>query len=330
MKKNLQVIGRVRNAARPNNVVTRQDLTEYAYGLTQEIDPIMRVAGLFAPIVPTGVTDGRYNKFDDTQHFKAYANARRSMGGQANSIAFLNDTGSFACEPYGLRIAIDQHERSRAGETAQMALLERAKTRTLTVTCGLSYLNDVITTVKASVSAAAGKGSWQDAAKDPIAEINDQFKKVYLATGMVPNTVVFDFGAWCVFSQHPKVLARMPGADLASASPERVAKLLVNPSAKIEIVETAILTGGGLGNTSATKVGILGGSVFVMFNSPAATQYDPSFCKTFTPAQKLFTEVYSYREEPHLDWYENNWTLQIAVVASTLCARIDVTGATSN
>ena len=84
---------------------------------------------------------------------------------------------------------------------------------------------------------------------------------------------------------------------------------------------------GGLGNASATKQGVLGGSVLIFFNSPVATAYDPSFCKTFAPSANLFTEVYSYREEPHLDWFENDWTCQPKVVAPLLCKRIDVTGA---
>jgi hypothetical protein len=59
------------------------------------------------------------------------------------------------------------------------------------------------------------------------------------------------------------------------------------------------------------------------------TQYDPSFMKMFAQSANLFTEVYTYREEPHLTWYENDWTGQVVVVASTLCRSITVTGATS-
>ena len=162
---------------------------------------------------------------------------------------------------------------------------------------------------------------------DPIAEINGQIKAVYLATGMIPNQIVFDFGAWAVFSDNPNVLKRMPGADIAQVSPDRVSRLFVNPNAKVEIVETAALYGGGLGNSSATKRGILGGSVLILFNSPMATVYDPSFAKTFAPAAQLFTEIFSYREEPHFDWFENDWTCDPQVIASGLCKRIDVTGA---
>lgn len=314
-------------ANRPNNVQVRSDLTQYAFALMQDIEPIRRLAGVLAPVVPTGGTTGLYNKFDSTQAFKAYAEAvaRRAVGGHAQEIGFLSDTANYNVQPYGLRIKIDEFEKQQAGPAA--TLLEQAKVRTLTINSALAYLNSVIVAIKASVSAASGKGSWLDGNTDPIQEINAQIKAVFTATGMIPNKVVFDFGAWCVFSDNAKVLARMPGADIAQVSPERIRKLFVNPNADVEIVETSILTGGGLGNTSATKQGILGGSVFVFFNSPVATPYDPSFCKTFSPSANLFTEVFSYREEPHFDWFENDWACQPVVVASSLCRRIDVTGA---
>lgn len=316
-------------ANRPNNTQARKDLTDYAAGLMQDIEPAMRLANILAPVVPTGGASGLYNKFDSTQAFKAYAAhvARRAIGGKAQAIEFLGDTANYNVQPSGLRISIDEFERAQAG--AATSLLEQGKTRTLTINCAVSYLNEVVSTIKSAVSATSGKGSWSEANVDPIQEINSQIKAVYLATGMIPNHVVFDFGAWCIFADNPKVLARMPGADVAQVSPARIQRLFANPNATVEIVETAVLTGGGLGNTSATKQGILGGSVLVFFNSPMATQYDPSFCKTFSISPRLFTEIYSYREEPHLDWYENDWSSQVVVVASTLCKRIDVTGANS-
>jgi hypothetical protein len=315
-------------ASRPTNVTVRQDLTNYAHGITQDLDGIKKLAALLAPVVPTGGTSGLYNKFDATQAFKDYASAvsRRAVGGHAANIEFLSTTANYNASPFGLRISIDEHERQQAGPLGG-TLLEQAKTRTLTINCYLSYLSAVVTAVKAAVSAAAGKGAWNNANVDPIAEINEQIKAVWLATGVLPNNVVMDFGAWCVLSDNPIVLKRMPGADIAQVSPARISKLLVNPNAVITVAETAILYGGGLGNTSATRRGIIGGSALICYNSAFPSPYDPSFCKTFAPSASLFTEVYSYREEPHLDWYQNDWTCDIAVVAASLCKRIDVTGA---
>lgn len=313
--------------ARPNNVTVRADLTTYAYGLSQDLVAIRRMADLFAPVVPTGGTSGLYNLFEDTQAFKAYAAAfsKRAVGGHANEIGFLSTTANYNVEPSGLRVKIDEFERQRAG--GNTLLLEQAKTRTLTVNCLIAHLSQVIAKIKASIVAIAGQGKWNEANVDPIEELNGLIKAVYRASGMVPNTIAMDFGAWCVLASNPKVLARMPGADVASVTGQRVGAMLLNPNIKIEVVETAILTGGGLGNSGATLQGIMGGSVLAFYNSPVATVYDPSFCKTFSPSGSLFTEVYGYREEPHFDWFENDWESDVEVISTKLCKRLDVTGA---
>ena len=314
---------------KPRNVTIRKDLTNYAHMLTQDLAPMRALAQVLAPVVPTGATSGLFNKFDSTMAFKAYADlvARRAIGGQAQMIEFLSDTANYNLKPYGLRISIDQFERDQAGDA--VSLLEEAKTRTLTVNCWLSYLVHLITLIKASVTAAAGKGVWTNANVDPIAEINEQIKAVWLATGILPNRVVMDFGAWCVLCGNPLILKRMPGADIAEVSPMRIKRLLVNPNATIDVIETATLYGGGLGNAAATRVGITGGSVFVLYNSPTPTPYDPSFMKTFAVTPTMFTEVFTYRQEPHQDIYENDWTCEPQVVAASCCKRIDVTGANS-
>lgn len=320
---------------RPNSVTVRNDLTAYAYGLAQDMNKVAEIAKLIAPVVPTGGMSGLYNLFSDQQAFKKYSEgfARRAVGGQANVIGFLSTTANYNCEEYGLRISVDQTELARAGFPSNpnaKQLVEQAKTRTLTANCMLSYLGAVITTVKASVAAASGSGVWLSPNVDPISEINAQMKAMWLATGMVPSDVLIDFGAWICLADNTNVQKRMPGADIITMTPERVGKMLINPNAKITIVDTAALAStGGLGLSSSTLQGVLGGSVLMFYNSPFPTVYDPSFAKTFSPSASLFTEVYSYEEAPHLTWYENDWCCQPVVVASGLCRRIDVTGATA-
>ncbi len=307
-----------------NNINPRRDLTQYAFGLMQDTGIALGLANILAPVVPTGATNGAFNKFDTTQAFKAYADivARRAIGGQAQAIELLSTTDTYALEPYGLRIPIDNHERERAGD--QIRMLEQGKTRTLTIACALSYLTHVTKLVKAAVSAKSKTGDWGNPNVDPIAEIDGLIVDIWKATGMLANHVVIDFGAWVKLRGNPNVLKKMPGADLATVSKERVQGLLVNPEASITIATTAVLTGGGLANTSATKEGVLSSSVLAFYNSAMPTEYDPSFCKTFAMSQQLFTEVYDYEQAPHLTWLENDWTCQPKIVSSSLCKRIDV------
>jgi len=308
---------------KPNNIIQRADLTTYAFGIQQDEQVARNLIQSLAPVVPTGGTTGRFNKFDDTQSFKAYHNASRAIGGQSNEIKFLSDTDDYNVKPYGLRISIDEFERRQAG--AQVALLEQAKTRTLTINCILSHLSAVVGAITGTVNAVANKGNWSNPNKDPIVELDEQVQAIWNATGMVPTNLVLDFGAWIKLRNNPKVIARLAGSDLAALNTDKLAGLLAVP-VKITIVTTAVLSGGGLGNPSAEKTGALGAGVSLLFhNSETPTQYDPSFCKTFAESANLFTEVYQYGQEPHLDWYENNWAADVQVVAPALCRRIDVT-----
>lgn len=310
-------------ANKPQNVISRADLTTYAFGIQQDEQAARSLIKALAPVVPVGGTTGRFNKFEETQAFKSYSNALRAIGGQSNAITFLSDTADYTIKPYGLRISIDEFERRQAG--SQVTLLEQAKTRTLTINCILSHLAAVVAKITAGVSVVAGKGNWTGANVDPIAELDGQIEAMWNATGLVPNKLFLDFGAWLKLRNNPKVQSRFSGGEVSVVTPERVSNLLSVP-VQLVIATSAVLSGGGLGNASATKAGALGANVALLaLNSDSPTQYDPSFCKTFAESANLFTEVYSYREEPHLDWYENNWAADVQIVSASLARRLAIT-----
>lgn len=307
----------------PSAVLDAATLTQYAFAVMQDAQKIRALCDLFAPVVQTGGTNGTFNVFDTTQSFKAYANARRAVGGQAAAITFLSETDTFAAQPYGLRISIDKHERDQAG--AAVGLLQQGKVRTLVVNSLLAHLNAITTAVLAGVSASSGKGNWSSATVDPIAELDGQIEAMWNAAGILPNNLVIDFGAWVLLRNHPLVTARMPGKAVAGLSPSDLTGLLSAPDCKVTVADVAVLTGGGLGNSAATKTGSFGKKALLFYSSPMATQYDPSFAKTFAPSSGLFTAVQTYNEAPNLEWYETDWTADVQVVSSLLCKRVDVT-----
>lgn len=323
-----KIIGRILNDSPSNVVELRQDLTNYAFGLSQDIARVMRIANLFAPVVPTGATAGRYNKFNAQQDFKDYsASARRAVGGQANRIGFLSNTANYNVQPYALSIAIDNFEYDQAG-TSGRSLLEQSKTRTLTVNCAVAHAANVISTVNSSVSAVGGAGVWTDDSVDPVAEIDAQIEAIWRASGIMPNVVAFDFGAWLKFKNHKKVVARLVGAEVATLTTDRAQMLFANPNARVEVVDIAVLTGGGLGNSSASKTGLLGGNVYIFASSEnVATPYDPSFAKTFARSAQLFTGIQQFTEGANVTVLQNDWSADVQVVSSLLAKRISVTGA---
>jgi hypothetical protein len=301
-------------------------------GVMQDSQKALSILNLLAPVVPTGGATGKYNKFESTQAFKQYSAAvmARAIGGKASRIQLLGTTGTYTSNPNALSIAVDDHERLMATEAGQ-SILEQAKTRTLVMSCLVGQIGVVVAAYQAALTAIAGKGDWGNANVDPIAELNAAIKAVYNASGIAPNFCAVDFGAWCLLASNPNVLKRMHGADLAEINENRIGALLVNPSCKITVVDTAALTSSyGLGNSSASMLSVLGGDVFVGYNSAIATPYDPSFCKTFAPTAELFTAVKKIRvEEEHSDVLEIDWTSDVEVVASALCKRITVSGANS-
>ncbi len=307
---------------KPNNVIQQKQLTNYAVAVMNDSARVLNLAKLFAPIVPCGVTNGEYNIFSDLNSFRSYADGRRAIGGQAKVLQFLSTTDTFAAKPYGLRIPIDNAERDRAGD--QFQLLQEGKTRTLTISCLNSFLQHVISTAYAGISATASYGKWSEANVDPIAELDALIEAIWNATGILPNNLVIDFGAWLKLKNNPMVAKRMPGADLVTVTGERVAALLANPEMRITISDVAMYAS-RTDEAANTKKGALAGGVMMFHSAQNATQYDPSFMKSFTVSQNLFTEVYSYAEAPHVEWYENDWTVAVEVVAASLARRIAVT-----
>jgi len=308
-------------SALPNNITVRQDLTAYAFALMPDVAMVNGLANLLAPVVPTGAMVGRYNIFSDLNSFRTYASSSRAIGGQSNAINFLSDTADFSAKPSGLRISIDNVERVQAG--AMVNLMEQGKVRTLTLACANSRLANVISTVKAGVAATAGKGTWTNPNTDPIVEIDSQIEAIWNATGMLPNTILMDFGAWLKLKDNPNIRDRMPGADLAVVNTDRMSALLAVPGIRVVVSEVAMYAN-RTAEAANTKSGALAGSCLIFYSSPMASQYDPSFCKTFSPSTTLFTDVFTYEEQPHLTWYENNWTDVVKVVGSALARRIDV------
>jgi len=305
------------------NVTIRQDLSDYAHAVMQDLNKAIALAKAISPIVPTGSAVGGYNKFETTAAFTQYA-AGRPVGGQATRIKFLSEKANFNCEPFGLRIDIDNFERSQVGDNAAgILLLEQAKIRTLQINSVVAHLTDVITKANAGVAADASLGDWSNANTDPIAEINEAIKNVWEKCGCVPNRVIIDFSAWMLLVSNPLTLKRMPGAELTVISPERVSPLLMVPGVDVIIAETAINSGGGFGSASS-RTGILDSGVLVFCTSDMATQYDPSFMKTFSPTPDMFRSVVSYEELPHLTWYENDWTVDTQVVSSLMATRFAV------
>lgn len=294
-------------------------LTNYASGVAQDV--ISAIAEFLAPSVPTGVSIGQYKEFSDKNAFQIYDTAR-AVGGPATRIKFDADDKTFNCKPNALEIPIDDSERDAAGDD-QLGL-EQAKTRTLVISGATAHENKVVTTVKAGMTAVAGKGKWSEAANNPLEEINEQIETIATNAGMMPNRAVIGLGAWRTLSTHPKVLARFPGAAVVGVTTSQFSSLLLNPSIDLRV---AVLS------KDTTKFGktkvaanIFGASFIGFIASATPSVYDPSLAKTFVTKRGSINAVRTYREEnAHSDVLALDWSEDVKVTGTACGFLIDVT-----
>jgi hypothetical protein len=295
-------------------------LTNFASGLAQ--DRTASLANFIAPIVVTGLASGQYKKYSDKNDFQVLDTAR-AIGGTRKRVEFAATDPFFNCLPQGLETTIDDHERAMAGD-GNVINLQEAKIRNL-VGAGIhSHEKRVYDAIKAGKSATGSIGVWSNPANnDPVNDIDSQIEAIAIATGRMPNRIVFGIGAWRFFRQHSKVIARQPGATLIGLQPDQAGGLFLNPSMEIRV---------GVLSADVNKVGaaknassIVGAEVFIFFGSDTPDQYDPSFAKTFTTAPGMVDAVREYRDDRAAsDVFYVDWSADIQVVAADSGRRITV------
>ncbi|MBP8654959.1 MAG: hypothetical protein KBF08_00295 [Kiritimatiellae bacterium] len=290
-----------------------ETLVSYARGLSQDMSKSL--AEFIAPTVVTGIASGKYKDFSDKNAFKVPV-TRRAVGGKASRIGFESEDKDFNCEPNALEATIDDFERLQAG--TDQAMLEEAKTRDAVSTARLSHEKETFDLVRASVPAVAERGVWSSNDNDPIDELDEQIEAIALATGLMPNRMVIGLSAFRKLRKNTKVIGRMPGAANATLSIEALAAMLINPGIDIRVGSLAYDTAAA-GKTKSNAF-VVGADVFLFYASQNATQYDPSFAKTFSARAGNIFDVRMYREEPRVDVIAVDWTKQTKVV-SALCGR---------
>lgn len=299
-------------------LVLNQTLTNYAYGLEQDIRSA--IADFVAPICSVGTPLGQFKKFDDKNAFIIY-NSARALGGPATRVKFDASDDTFNCKPQALEAPIDDGERAPDGDDLA---LEQARIRSLVVNAVAGREYRVMAAAQAAATAVAGKGNWSSANVDPIEQIDEQIESLAITMGMMPNCILFGIGALRILRHNPKVIARFPGAAVVGVSLQQVAALLLNPAIDARV---------GVLSKDTTKLGqtkvaanIVGSECWIFYGSPVPTQFDPSFMKTFTVRGGSVTAVYQYRDDScRSDVYSVDWSEDIRAVGTSCVKRITIT-----
>lgn len=292
-------------------------LTNYAYGIAQDLRSAL--ANFLAPEVEVPAGIGQFKSFNDKNAFQVY-DTGRAIGGKPNRIQFAASDGTFNCKPQALEATVDDEERRVAGD-ADPIRLDQSKIRTLITSTTLAREVRVFAKA-ATISAVNGAGVWTDKDIDPIKELDEQILAIATETGIMPNRLALGLGAWAVLRANPKVIARQPGAALVGLSLPQLSSMLMNPAIECRV---------GMLSKDTVKFGqtksasnVMGASAFLFIGGDNATQYDPSFMKTFVPRYGGVDQVRTYRDEPNLDVHLVEWGEDIQVTGSACAKRFAI------
>lgn len=255
--------------ATPANINT---LNQFAKGLFQATSSPL--ADFLAPVVPTGAASFTIMDYAKRSGFQV-PSAKRAIGGDSTAVMTDGERIQINLNPYALHDIIDTHELALATTGEGSRILREARVQNLVSQAGNSRLNETLTVLRAGVSATAA--IW-GAAADPVAEIDAIMEAVANSTGLIPNRVVFNLGAWSIFKNHAKVISRFPGTQKINPSINDAGSLFLNPNARC-MVGTAIKDTSL--NSATVKSKALGTEVWVYFAEENSNMFDNSAFKTF-------------------------------------------------
>jgi hypothetical protein len=265
--------------ATPANIST---LNQFAKGLFQETSSPL--ADFLAPVVQTGAASFSVIDYAKRSGFQV-PSAKRAIGGDSTAVMTDGERVSISLSPYALHDIIDNHELDLATTGEGSRILREARIRNLVSQAGNSRLNETLTVMRAGVSASAEVWGSGD---DPVADIDAYMETIANATGMLPNRVVFNLGAWSIFKNHAKTIARYPGSAKVNPNISDVGSLFLNPNTQC-LVSTSVKDTPMNVTTSKSKALLT--EVWVYFAEENSNQFDSSAFKTFRVSLNPFGGV---------------------------------------
>lgn len=307
-------------ATNPQGAILNQGLTNYAFQIVPDYEAIMAEAFFMAPRVVTGAKKGDFSIFDSKQAFLSY-DAARAIGGPRRRIKFAGTTGSYHNRPVGLEIGLDDAEIESDGSRPKQ---EQAKIRTLMANWANSRFVRVwgaaTTSGNYTASSVSNSGQWSDANVDPIAVLDAQIVEFANRTGRMPNRGILALDNWVTLRNHPKVIARQPGAANIGISLAQLSAMLAAP-VEFRLNKTYIGTT-GFGSATNVKAAKAKGYAMLWLSSDVPTLEDPSWLKTTSKEMNGFSGIRQYRDDTcNSDIYYLDDEEDI-VCASALCATL--------
>lgn len=193
-------------------------LTNYSYALMQ--DAASFVAGAASSLIPVMQEAGKYNVYNPGYFWRDEAQVR-PLGGRPVQVGYGLSSGNYAAEEWALEHTIDDRQRRNVDGQRQVNLDENA-TRLLTgkqmiradrIWADRFFKAGVWAMEVTGVAAAPNEANdeflqWNDAASNPINDIEDMKERIRAATGMEPNTLILGANVRKRLKNHPDFIER--------------------------------------------------------------------------------------------------------------------------
>jgi hypothetical protein len=285
--------------ATPANINT---LNQFAKGLFQKT--ASPLADFLAPVVPTGAAQFNVIDYAKRSSFQT-PSAKRAIGGDSTAVITDGERVLITLQPYALHDIIDNHELDLATTGEGSRLLREGRVGNLVSQAGNSRLSETLSVLRAGVSADAEVWSGTD---DPVADIDTYMKTVADTIGMIPNRVVFSLGAWSIFKNHAKVIARYPGANKVAPNINDIGMLFLNPNTRCMVSTTVFDSKLNATSSKANALTATNPEVWIYYAEENANTFDASAFKTFRVQANPFGGVRvipkDFGEKHIVEWTE--------------------------
>jgi hypothetical protein len=260
-------------------------LTNYAQGLWNDLQDVVKLAERLAPTTPVPGAAGQFKKFNDKNSFMPEKTAR-AYGGDPVLIAFEASDDAYSCTPQALEVRVDKAEDQAAGSDGNelaMQLLDQGKIRSLVNKAALSHNLDVANFVLANTTPSAGLGNWSNPDIDPIDQLDQDILTLSENCGSTQNIkVTMDITAWNLMRTNPRVKARAIFGAADSIGSISVAQLSAALIVPVDIMVANVVYDATRLGQASNKKRVLQGVCLTHYSVPGATLYDPSAFKCFT------------------------------------------------
>ncbi len=185
------------------------------------------VAEAISPPVPVRRQSDKYYVFDPERERFRTQNDLRAPGTEADEVNFSLSTDAYFCADHALESAVPDEERENADPVIQP---EIDRTEFLTEKILLNEEVSLASRLRApaalpGVAYDQDEDRWDNAAIDPVAEVEAGRNAIQEAVQAMPNTLVLSYPVYQAVRNNPKVLERVKYVRMGIVGVSELAQL---------------------------------------------------------------------------------------------------------